>query len=452
MCYQFRSVNHSPLILLLLVLVSPLVAESTDEVVGRHVIERMEPIPGKYTRASALKKYIAIPEGIEFENRELLYLYLDEKKQQLINLRVFESVDYTLKVLRVNDGSVYYRCEFSVVDSWTLIPVPYIKYDSNTGLRGGLKTYYNNFAGTLANVYLGMNIDLNWEREKTYVSQWSINPRFSNLRLFGLNFAADYMQQFIELQKYDELADMYVARYTLHRSAIAIGATIPLPSDFYYSFAPRIEFRYGYKDKLNGGNSIIDATNYQFGFNHSVGWSNLNWVDNMRSGLSFSLNHSINYVAESTFSSSELRNSLKLTGTGFYRWKWLNPSFRFIAFHNFNWESTGAGVYLRGIRDDVIYGVAGAFINLDLTITVIPWEGVGEAQLRPFFDIGMVDRFDKPYATESDLKYGTGLDFILYLDALKGMVASATVGIDLTNPDWKDWRKYEFSVGSSLHY
>ncbi len=79
---------------------------------------------------------------------------------------------------------------------------------------------------------------------------------------------------------------------------------------------------------------------------------------------------------------------------------------------------------------------------------------MGEAQFQPFFDIGFSKKKGEPFKTDEDLRYGSGADFILYLDKLKSLHARLTVGFDLSpgSPSFDDWGKYEIVISSSLSY
>jgi hypothetical protein len=138
---------------------------------------------------------------------------------------------------------------------------------------------------------------------------------------------------------------------------------------------------------------------------------------------------------------------------GFYTWNRLNPSARLLTSYNLSSYSYGLGSALRGVPNSDLSGRLFAGLNLDLTISVIPWRGVGEAQWRPFFDIGAAFfKEDRGFDSHQDIKYSAGSDFILYLDFLPGLVAVGSIGIDLTNSNWSDPRKYEISIQSGLHY
>ena len=439
--------------ILLAILLSPLGAENLGTTAPLHVLKEMEYQTDKYTRESALARELGIPDGKSFNSRDELDAYLADKAQDLINLRVFENVNYLVEEIESPEGARFYRGIIIVDGAWTLYPIPYPKYDSNTGLRAGLKIYYYNFFGTLTNFYLGTNVDVRsgddgeWE-----IPQWTVNPVISNIALFGQRFALDFVQSYQESSKYDDEAKDYIEKYNYYSTSVALSTTLRFPWHLYYSFSPSLAFYYGYEDQLpNNGSNIVEE-DVIFSYGHSIGRNNIDWKGNFRHGLAGSLSHSIGYVQEDTSSLGSFQTDLWATVTGFYPWKIFNPSFRMRGFYSFNNELTGLGSRMRGIRDDSIYGITGGFLNTSLNISVIRWKGVGEAQFQPFFDLGIVKREDADFSWDQDFKYSTGADFILYLDKLKSLVAVGSIGIDLTNPDWSDGRKYDISIESKLFY
>lgn len=314
-----------------------------------------------------------------------------------------------------------------------------------------MKIYYNNFIGTLTNFYAGMNIDIRPDGKGWEIPQWSINPEISNISLFGQDFALDIMQKYQESSKYNDEADEYLEKYNYYSTSVALTTTLRFPRHFYYSFAPKLAFYYGYEDQLpNNGSNIVEE-DIQFSFSHSTGWGDIDWIGNFRRGFGFSLSNSLAYVTEDQLEGS-VKSSITGTVKAFYPWKIFNPSFRLKGFYSFNDELSGLGGSMRGIRDDSLYGIYGGFLNTSVNISVIRWKGVGEALCQPFFDVGLVKKEGIDFDLEQDMKYSSGADFILYLDKLKSLVARGSIGIDLTNPDWSDGRKYEITIESRLLY
>lgn len=107
-------------------------------------------ITGK-TRENALRAMLKGP--TVFQNEAGLKIFLEEKKQEMINTRLFKFVKLTYKevIERVSENEVVYVmiiCD--VTDASSLLIMPYPKYDSNTGFEIGIKIKENNLFGNFA--------------------------------------------------------------------------------------------------------------------------------------------------------------------------------------------------------------------------------------------------------------------------------------------------------------
>jgi len=417
----------------------------------RHVIRQVEYITDHYTRENALARELNIPAGKSFDSLEALTAYLDNKIQDLMNLRVLEEAVYRMEPADESDAETGYLVEFQITGSWTIYPIIMPKYDSNSGFRISGKLYYDNFFGTLSKFYLGTNVDFKKEGGETTIPQWTVNPQLSNLSIGGFDFSVELFQQYATITKYDTDTDTYIENYSRYSTSLNLGSSWELYHDFYYSMSPSFTWYYGYYDNLPAGGSNIIPADLQFTWSHSLGYRALDWSGNFREGWAASVGHSMALAREPgelPYFKSTISGDIK----GFLIWKRLNPSARLHGVYSFNDELSGLGAGLRGIRDEDMYGFAEVYGNLALNISVIPWKGVGEAQWQPFFDAGIAWKEGLPFDRTRDFKYSAGSDFILYLDKLKSLVARGTIGVDLTNPDWSDGRKYEITIESSLHY
>ena len=74
---------------------------------------------------------------------------MSDLKQELLNLRYFDSVS-----VEGSTDLVTAEIDISVKDSWTIYPLPFYNYNSNTGHSFGGIIYFYNFFGTLTDLYL----------------------------------------------------------------------------------------------------------------------------------------------------------------------------------------------------------------------------------------------------------------------------------------------------------
>ncbi len=161
------------LLLFMVVIVSGLSAGTVI-----HVIESYEfDVLGK-SQDFMLRRFIVPPEGDpEFHTLEEMIAALDEKQQILFNKRVFEKVSYAYDVIRKSENTLYYRVTFYVDDAFTLLPIPYPKYDSNYGFMFGLKVYDKNLFGVFGDFYSTVKatqIGSSWE-DWDFFSEFSLS-------------------------------------------------------------------------------------------------------------------------------------------------------------------------------------------------------------------------------------------------------------------------------------
>jgi hypothetical protein len=403
------------------------------------------------TREQSLLREMDLKEGTEFSNRESLEQAVLRQQQDLINLRVFNEVSLTLIQGETIEDTILYSVLLEAQDSWNIYPIPYPKYNSNEGFRLGMKVYYNNAFGSLNNLYLGTNITFKYDSEDQgwNNTSWTFNPQLNDVKIGNLEYDFGIMQQKSYSEKKED--GEYLEKYTYYNTSADVTTTFPFGPDnkYYYKVSPGIGINYGYSGTGTDGNEEP----FYLSFNHGGGYSKVDWKNNFREGFSASLGNTIRYVSRSGATDQV---KVYMDGqTSVYKIinSRVNISSRASGTLSFNDDMSSLGSSLRGVEDSTMYGISGFFLNNDLTLGVIQWEGVGEAQFQPFFDIGLAQRDGQSIDPDSDLRYGTGADFILYLDKLKGLHARASIGVDLSNDlSFSDLGKYELEITSSLHY
>ena len=393
------------------------------------------------TNENALIRSVELEVGSSFDSEEELIDYLDRKRQDMVNKRVFDTVAVVPQRISDNGNTALYRATYTVVDSWTFIPIAYPKYNSNTGFRIGLQMYYDNAFGTLTDWFLGMNYDFG-------TNEYRINPTVSGVDLLGLTWSFSAAQSYNVSEKTS--GGVPIAKWSYHQSSIGFGSGIKLFGPFSYGFGPSFSFRYAYDDKLGAGGFTKDY--FDFGYRHNVGLSQIDWIENYRDGYSAGISHSISVVnREGRY---EVVNGLSVGGS--YYWR-INRIMNFYTRAGydivFNDEMTGYGSKIRGVGDSDLYGFQGAYVNATMAFQFWRWVGVWDAQIHPFIDAGIADPKSESFRLEDDLKMGFGADFVLYIDKLKNLVARGTIGYDLTSDLPKtDSGRLEIIITSELHY
>ena len=164
----------------LIIISFSLSAETTvltqDQVTGYSISSYTFAIQGK-TKEFALRKAI-VPEGGDpiFSSEDEMIGALNGKEQQLLNMRIFSAVSYTYEFVGINEGVASYTVHFIIDDAFTLLPIPYVKYDNDTiGLRFGMKLYDKNLFGSFADLYMVGHVSQgngelsNWDHREDYL-------------------------------------------------------------------------------------------------------------------------------------------------------------------------------------------------------------------------------------------------------------------------------------------
>lgn len=158
-----------------------------------HIIESYEfEITGK-TKESAVRRLIVPQEEELFHCIDELESSLDGKRQTLFNTRFFHEIEYTYENTRVDGYTSYYHVHFYIDDSFTVLPLPYAKFDSNYGLRAGIKLYERNL--------FGLFTDLSFVGHASQVdNSFDSIDYFSELRISRIPFGESSMDFFLKLE------------------------------------------------------------------------------------------------------------------------------------------------------------------------------------------------------------------------------------------------------------
>jgi len=347
--------------------------------------------------------------------------------------------EYTVKILIEDANNTFF--------------LPLAGYGSSDGFKIALKSNFNNIGGTLMNfnVSSSLNINKNDALDRWDVPTWEITPSLSGLILWGLNFDLSLSQIFATEKKYIFSSDDIQQQYTYHRTTLKLKTSVKLPYHLSYSFGPSLSFNYGIKEIVNlNPSDKIEQEFSNLSWSHSFGYSKVDWIDNLRNGLSANLSNrlTVSYDLDRTPSFS---TSVSSNMAFFYR---INHFLNLSGRAKGSWSNREINITnnLRGVKSGYMKGYLGAAMSLDMTISLINLDGLFEIQARPFFDIGIVANRDLDFNKENDLAYTTGLDGILYIDRWRSFVLRGTFGIDLSHFNWNDFNKYEIEMTAGLSY
>jgi len=436
-----KNVLHVYLFALIFILsVSPAYSQSDPVVIDEIVYV----IDGN-TQTKALAALSYLEAGMEFSSMDTLIIALEREKQDLINKRVFEYVEYGFS----EAGENRYSITLKVADAWTIIPIPYPDYDSNTGLRLGMKTYWNNFLGTMTDAYLGMSMDMKITDGKIDIGEWNINPKISGIRIGNHRYLSFSMTQaYVEEQFFDSIEPANDYDYSYLKTSFEAGTLFDFENNWAYGVKAGVDGRYNYSGSLGTGDQKeqpFAITLSHYGRNGQV-----DWLENRRKGYSTTLSNSYRI---GTGKDNFFISDVKLSGSVYLPfWKRFYYYPKISGFYQWGQSRSNLGASLRGVQDNLLSGVTGVVFNNTLAFQFWRFEGVWDAQIHPFLDIGIVYNGES-FHSDRDFNIGAGSDLVLYIDKLPSLVARATIGLDLRRFEMDNVMDYvEIIISSSLFY
>ncbi len=468
------------------------------------------------TREYVLDKTLDIRKDIVFDSVEQLELYCEFIRQNLNNQRVLQASSLTYELGNPNEQEIIpVTLYITAEDTWNILPLPYPKYNSNTGFSLKLKVKDYNFFGSMEPLdfelvfaqedegtknKIGAGIDFSipfplvifdaiWETGMDLSYTFGEKkPEFSFDTGIQLSIPVSFISLRLKLQQsvqqdldYEDTGDaLYFTEYvefgvpfTLLRTTTIFDKLILTP---YTSFV----FNWD-TDGIKDADLVGPQTN--IGYTFSTG--SVNWHGNFRTGIKASVSQNFNYnfylEKWKFFVSGEL--------TGYYATSYVGFTGRLYTLTYYdviNKQYTGTeniGSRVRGIYDSTDYysgqieTQAAICLNFDIPVKVFQtdWCGWGkkifktdmpswfsyfdfEFQLSPFFDIALIqNRATGTLFHPKDGLYGAGLEVLVYPSKMRSIQVRGSIGFDITDEltgssEWKNKAGPEIEFGIGLHY
>ncbi len=458
-----------------------------------YIIKSVVFAPQGGTKVSALKRNVKIQEGRTFQSRQELDDYVVQIKQELINKRLFESVDVTAQEAALEQGEQaqesgaarYVDIAVQTVDTGHFLFMPYPKYDSNEGFDFKVKLKDDNFMGLMnplsSDVFVqyetkeGKSDDFVTGASLDYKLPFSLGPvqaTWNNDLFFkyafiraepewnfktGFSFVLPYERHSLRLDLTQGVvrdADYKVFNdefYLVENAKFSIPIVLERFKKFGdLVYAPAIEI--DAKWNLDGINSQDeDLLSPRLIASHTLSVGQVNWIGNFRKGVSASATQSMAY----NFYLNEFQPGVKITGTAFAAWKYVGINSRLTLFAEQN-TYTRFGKYLRGVSDDQYFagapktpngyatkGAAAIILNFDLPIhfMTVHWKDWGvpflsffdcEMQIVPFVDVALAaNRVTKKVFDPRDGFYCAGVEVIVFPEKWKSVQIRTSLGLDI---------------------
>jgi hypothetical protein len=422
------------------------------------------------TREFVLAAKAGIELGRRFPDRAVMEAFLADRRLFLHNERVLESVKVEYGIEALASGDVAVDVVVTTKDTWNLIALPYLKYDSNEGVSFSAKGRDYNFLGSMRPLEIDVEYLATLDGKSAYTLKGDLSLPF---RAFGRLWSWELAQEFVlwpdqanpvshtvidislelptklfpltleasqELYFHEE-KDVDVDAYYL---SSGISATAAIPTRLGAGRFGKILYRPSLSFVQNwklAGTVREDRMGPVLSMSNDIEFGRVDWKDNYRSGLAgeisdrndFNLYHdsvTVNidatvqaYLAAGSQAGSRAGLAVRLTG----------------------FNVTGAlaredvGSAMRGILDSRMNGFFGLFFNLNLPFTILKapihtiigknWLDF-ELQVSPFLDYGLLKETPGSLAKARPWFSG-GLEVYVYPAIMRSFIMRASAGFDL---------------------
>jgi hypothetical protein len=384
--------------------------------------------------------------GERFDSETELEARLLRARQDLLNRRVFDGVTVEWIILDEQAEPRQVAVTFLIEDGWTLLPIPFYRYDSNSGHNPFVVLYWDNILGSLTD--FGMSAGY-YSRNWRTPFAWDVRLDWRRVRMLGREWTFSFDQEFDTEELATPLGDVQFA-YTGFSSRFSVSTSFAVLPWLTYSITPNFGFEYGYKTVVNEIGESLPPDRAAAGFSHSIGTGRIDWIDNLRRGWGASLSNSISYDPE--------QRDLRADVGASYAHHWLplprvGPAVRGQINHDLNGDRLSRGGVVRGVPNNRVFGQTLLSGNAQVSILAVDWERVIDIQLVPFVDAAVARKEDVPLSWE-DVAVGFGSDLVLFPDFIRGFEARLSFGVDARDVFFGDGGSpaMEFSITESLQF
>ncbi|MBQ5491310.1 MAG: hypothetical protein IIT68_04555 [Treponema sp.] len=443
------------------------------------------------TNPGAIERFVSVDTKKTFASKEELEAYIQTIKVQLENLRQFEDINLTYTELSEENSITPVTVVASMKDSFHLLALPYVTYNSNSGLTVKVKLKDTNFLGLLEPLnteatylinnnqehHIGLNASYNFPF-KTGILQNSFNNSFSfdwcigeatpDLSYStGLSTAIPLGPLSLQLSFTQSLA--YKNEYTAHGDSFYLteGASVSLPvslgkiaDTISVTYTPSATFTYHW-DPIDSVINTADLYGPTFGLRQAISASDLTWKTNLREGFTFTAGSGASWNFRTEQISANADIDLKL----YKAWKYAGITTSFYLYTAYN-TTTRISDMLRGTRDSQaqVKTAQALVFKLDVPVHIITTDWVGwglklfgpyeerngflkvmtwipnklfpyldfELQLSPFIDVALTENAATGRTFFwKDGFYNAGIEVLVHPASWKSYVVRASFGVDV---------------------
>ena len=431
------------------------VAQTTDGNGGFQITEVRYHVEG-ITREWALQQVVEdLHEGAMFNSREELAAFMADQQQLLVNQRTLQTVRVEYEVVPHSgtpDGVVV---DVFTKDTWNIIVLPYVKYDSNNGLLLSLRGRDYNFFGTMQE----FRINLDYEYDDTENnSTWAVDYRFNlpfNWGAHRWNWGLDHDYSYNPDYGWETTVGtslgitlpIYLWDWNLtYRQAIYAGNRTDEPDDRYLTsklsfgtaiptglglgFLGEVEYKPTTYTSVNywpGRTLSDDNRGGTVGFDHSLEAGRVDWIGNFRKGATASISN------DNAYNVTQLSwdRNINAEIAGYIPAEPFAFSARLSGMYKFDEIEDEAAGEVRGILNNRMEGDMAAYWNSDITLRVFTIPRFVEGQGSVFFDAALVTTRGVSFDMDRDFKYAGGIEAIGFPLFARSLYMRASLGFDL---------------------
>lgn len=346
-------------------------------------------------------------------------------RQDLINRRVFDKITVEWSVVdepEAPGAPTAVEAVFYVDDGWTLLPIPFYRYNSNSGHNPLVVLYWDNILGTLTDFGVSAGY---YSRNWTTPFGWDVRLDWRRVRMLGRQWNFSFDQEFETFEQASPDGEIDFA-YSGYSTRFGVSTSFRLNEWLRYAISPDIVLDYGYETLVNETSQSLPAERAAAGFGHGLRTGGVDWVNNLRRGWSASLSNGISYDPEQRDWQADLRAS--------YARHWLprprvSPGLRARVSHHFDGDKLSQGGIIRGVANNRVFGATVAAVNAQVSTLAIDWTQVIDIQVVPFVDVAVARKQGQSLDTD-DLSVGFGADVVLFPDFMRGFQGRLSFGWD----------------------
>ena len=404
-------------------------------------------IDGK-TLEVALRRVMKIEEDMEFDNLEALEDFLARDIQELKNLRIFTLVESQVDFNPNIDGGGQADITVSVTDTWSIFPFIVPSSDGTTTLIT-LAVVDKNFVGSLTELRLSGNLGVGTDplTDKLEIPRWGVDLNWSGIAVNQWQFSTRIAYQYESERKFS--GDVPIEDFSYYEAQIILDVRYEFRflRNLYYHIIPSVGGRHGYDVRIDSGN--IEYEYLFVGLGQAIDYRRIDWTDFYRSGWALGLLNALWSADDGSEGLIKTTFTGRLSGHGILGP--VNPNGRFLAHYAINTIGAGLARFLRGVRNDSMYGNRIFVLNTGIQIRLHRWSWL-EPHLQPFIDAGIAAEPGEAFDWQEDFHLGIGTELILFFPTLPSLTIRGFVGFDATVEDWSSFAKVEAGFSFDLFY